>query len=71
MLVSFNIFDEFKNLSQELFSIAREYESVKEAMIPTGDEFFLSLAIDNYVRLEKCSYFSVLTERKPEKIIEL
>jgi uncharacterized membrane-anchored protein YitT (DUF2179 family) len=28
----------------------RKYKSVKEALIPTGDEFFISPAIDNYIR---------------------
>jgi predicted acetyltransferase len=44
---------------------------VKEALIATGDEFFISHAIDNYVKIEKQAYFSIFTEEKPEKILDI
>jgi hypothetical protein len=70
-LVMFNVFEEYRNISQEIFTCVKQYERVDGALIPTGDEFFLSHAIDNYVRLEKHAYFSIFTERKPENFINL
>jgi N-acetylglutamate synthase-like GNAT family acetyltransferase len=71
VLTLFNIFDEYRNTSQELFGIIKKYESVKEALIPTGDEFFISHAIDNYTKIEKQAYFSIYTERRPEKLFDI
>jgi hypothetical protein len=71
VLVSFNIFDNFRNLSQELFAIIRKYETVKEALIPTGDEFFISHAIDNYTKIDKQAYFSIFMDKNPNKIITI
>ena len=50
VLTLFNIFEYYRNVSDELFDIIKKYESVKEALIPTGDEFFISHAIDNYTK---------------------
>jgi hypothetical protein len=71
VLVLFYVFENYLNISQELFSVIKKYESVKEALIPTGDEFFISHAIDNYVKIEKQAYFSIYTDKKPNKIIEM
>ena len=71
VLVLFYIFEEYRNISQELFTIIRKFESVKEALIPTGDEFFISHAIDNYIRIEKQAYFSMYSDKNPKKIIPL
>jgi N-acetylglutamate synthase-like GNAT family acetyltransferase len=71
VLTLFNLFEEYRNISQELFGIIKKYESVKEALIPTGDEFFISHAIDNYTRIEKQAYFSIYTERSPEKSLNI
>jgi N-acetylglutamate synthase-like GNAT family acetyltransferase len=71
VLTLFNLFEEYRNISQELFGIARKYESVKEALIPTGDEYFISHAIDNYAKMEKQAYFSIYTEKKPEKLVDI
>ena len=71
VLTLFNVLDNYRNVSQELFSIAKKYESVKEALIPTGDEFFISLAFDNYAKIEKQAYFSIYTEKTPQKILNI
>jgi hypothetical protein len=71
ILVIFNVFENYRNISQDLFAIAKKYESVKEALIPTGDEFLISYAIDNYVKIEKQAYFSIYTDKAPNKIIPI
>jgi GNAT superfamily N-acetyltransferase len=71
VLVLFNILEEYRNISQELFTIIKKYENVREALIPTGDEFFISHAIDNYVKLEKQAYFAIYTDKIPKKIINI
>ena len=71
VLVLYNIFEKYRNKSQELFATAKKYESVKEALIPTGDEFFISHAIDNYTKIEKQAYFSVYTDKNPSKILNI
>jgi RimJ/RimL family protein N-acetyltransferase len=67
ILVLFNIFENYRNIAQEIFLTVKKYESVKEALIPTGDEFFISHAIDNYIRIEKQAYFSIYTNKPPKK----
>jgi len=69
ILVLFNVMEKYRNISQELFAIVKKYESIKEALIPTGDEFFISHAIDNYTKLEKQAYLSLYTDKNPNKII--
>ena len=71
LLVLFNVFEKYRNISQDLFAIVKKYESVKEALIPTGDEFLISHAIDNYVKIEKQAYFSIYTDKAPNKIIPI
>jgi GNAT superfamily N-acetyltransferase len=70
-LTLFNVFEEHRNISQELFTTIKKYENVREALIPTGDEFFISHAIDNYVRIEKQAYFAIYTDKIPKKIINI
>jgi hypothetical protein len=71
VLVLFNILEKYRNISQELFSIVKKFESIKEALIPTGDEFLISHAIDNYEKLERQAYFSIYTDKIPNKIIPI
>ena len=71
VLVLFYIFEKYRNISQELFTNIKKFESVKEALIPTGDEFFISHAFDNYTRIEKQAYFSIYTEKEPKKLLIL
>jgi N-acetylglutamate synthase-like GNAT family acetyltransferase len=71
VLTLFNVFEPYRNISQVLFEIVKKYESVKEALIPTGDEFFISHAVDNYTKMERQAYFSIYTEKNPERIIDI
>jgi predicted acetyltransferase len=71
VLVLFNIFEKYRNISQELFTIIKKYESVKEALIPTGDEFFISHAFDNYTKIENQAYFSIYTDKNPKEILNI
>jgi len=68
LLTMFHVEHCFSNLSQELFARAKKCENVTGAMVPTGDEFFMSHCLDGFVRLEKEAYFAVYTDKGvPEK----
>lgn len=69
LLTLFNIDTEYIHHSQELFRRVKHYEEVFEAFVPTGDELFLSLALDDFSKLEKQAYFSVDSERNVESKI--
>jgi hypothetical protein len=71
VLILFHVFEKYRNISQELFAIIKKYESIKEALVPTGDEFFISHAIDNYTGIEKQAYFSIYTDKTPSKILSI
>lgn len=62
-LVLFHIFDQYSDQSQALFARAKVYENVTNAMVATGDEYFLSHCIDSFSRIEKQAYFSIYTEK--------
>ncbi len=62
----FHVDTKHADRGQDLFAAIKRYEQVTNAFVPTGDEFFLSHAIDNYVRMEKQAYFSLYTD-KPVK----
>lgn len=59
MITLFHMVDEFAQHGQVCFEKIKHYEQVTNAFIPTGDEFFLSHAFDNYTKIEKQAYFSV------------
>lgn len=59
----FNVYERFANVGQELFARIKKYEQVTNAMVTTGDEFFLSHALDNFARMEKQAYFAVYTDK--------
>jgi len=64
----FNVFAPYANQSQEIFARVKKYESVTSAMLPTGDEFFLSHCLDNFAKIEKQAYFATYTEKEiPEE----
>ena len=63
MLVLFNLLDEFRNQSQLIFSEVKKMEQVTCALVPTGDEFFLSHCIDHFARLDKQAYFAIYTDK--------
>ena len=71
VLILFYVFEKKRNISQELFSIVKKHESIKEALVPTGDEFFISHTVDNYTKIEKEEYFSIYTDNTPSKILDI
>ena len=62
-IVLFHIFPPYANLSQELFAQVKKHEEVTNAMVMTGDEFFLSHCFDNFSRIEKQAYVSIYTDK--------
>jgi len=58
-LMLFHLFDAYRQFGRQWMEELKRMEQVTNAMIPTGDEFFLSHAMDNYQRLEKQAYFSL------------
>ncbi len=58
-ITSFYIDEEYAHQGQEVFEKIKRYEKVTNAMVPTGDEFFLCHCVDSYQRLEKQAYFSM------------
>ncbi|MBS4537263.1 hypothetical protein GOQ27_02255 [Clostridium sp. D2Q-11] len=56
-ITSFFINKEFRDLSQEIFNKIKKYESVQKALVFTGDEFFLSHALDNPKKFDLQAYF--------------
>ena len=70
-LMLFHVFPPYANAAQELFAQAKKYEQVTNAMVTTGDEFFLSHCFDQYARIEKQAYFSIYTGKEipPGKIL--
>ncbi len=58
-LMLFHLFEDYRQLGRQWMEELKRMELVTNAMIPTGDEFFLSHAMDNYQRLEKQAYFSL------------
>ncbi len=69
ILTLFWVCPEYADAAQELFFRARKYESVREAFVPTGDEFFLGLAMDYYTAVEKQAYFFRYTQREARDTI--
>ncbi len=59
MITLFHLLEDYAQFGQVIFDRVKRFEQVTNAFVPTGDEFFLSHAIDNYARLEKQAYFSV------------
>ncbi len=59
MISLFHLLEDYAHYGQVIFERVKRYEQVTNAFVPTGDEFFLSHAIDNFTRLEKQAYFSV------------
>lgn len=62
-LTLFHVVPTFGHLSQAIFERIKRFEQVTHAFVATGDEQFLSHALDNYTRLEKQAYFAIYTER--------
>ncbi len=56
-LCYFHVDEAHLNKAQRLFAEARTMEQVVEAYVPTGDECFLALCLDNFSKIEKQAYF--------------
>ncbi len=67
MVTLFHMTDQYARFGQRVFYEVKRFEQVTNAFVPTGDEFFLSHAIDNFVRLEKQAYFSIYTDKEVAK----
>jgi len=63
----FNVFVPYANQAQELFARVKKYENVTNAMVPTGDEFFISHCFDNFAKIEKQAYFAIYTDKEIPK----
>ena len=66
-IMLFRVFPEYANISQELFMQVKKYENVTNAMVATGDEFFMSHCFDSFLRIEKQAYFSIYTNKNLPK----
>ncbi len=65
-ITSFYMKDEYIQHGKEVFSQIRRFEQVTNAMVPTGDEFFVSHCLDNFSRIEKQAYFSIYRSTPPD-----
>lgn len=65
-LTSFYLNDEYVQYGQSIFEEIKHYEQVSNAMVSTGDEFFISHCVDNFARLEKQAYFSIYRKKTSE-----
>jgi len=63
MLTQFFIKEEFRKYGQQIFEVAKRTDHVLSALISTGDELFLSHAIERAKRVETQAYFF----KAPEK----
>lgn len=67
MVTLFHMSDQYARYGQKVFEDVKHFEQVTNAFVPTGDEFFLSHAIDHYARIEKQAYFSIYTDLEVAK----
>ena len=72
LLTQFYLEKEFRGFAQEIFNKIIKYEEVQKAFISTGDEFFLSHAMDLSKNVELGAYFFQDTKLTvpSEKIID-
>jgi RimJ/RimL family protein N-acetyltransferase len=57
LMTQFSLEPAYQHFGQAAFQALRKLESVREAFVPTCDEFYLSHAIDDYRQLTKQAYF--------------
>ena len=57
LITQFALAAPYRHLGQPTFAQVRKLEQVREAFVPTCDEFFLSHALDDYQLVEKQAYF--------------
>jgi RimJ/RimL family protein N-acetyltransferase len=60
LITQFCLTEPYKRYGQPVFQRLRKLEMVREAFVPTCDEFFLSHALDDYRQLAKQAYFFTL-----------
>ncbi|MBF4694662.1 N-acetyltransferase [Fusibacter ferrireducens] len=63
MITLFYVRTAYAHHGQSLFARIKQFEQVTNAFVATGDEFFLSHCMDNFLRIEKQAYFSIYTDR--------
>jgi len=52
----------YRDKAQEIFAQVRMLDHVENAFVSTGDEFFLSHCMDNFMKVEKQAYFFQLRD---------
>ncbi len=57
LITHFSLDAPHRHLGQRVFAQVRKLEQVREAYVPTCDEYFLAHALDEYRLLEKQAYF--------------
>jgi len=57
LITQFCLAEPYKRYGQPVFQRLRKMETVREAFVPTCDEFFFSHALDDYRQLAKQAYF--------------
>jgi RimJ/RimL family protein N-acetyltransferase len=57
LITQFALTEPFRHPGQEAFAALRRMEQVREAFVPTSDEYFLAHALDEYRGLTKQAYF--------------
>lgn len=57
LLTQFYINKDYRYLGQEIFFKVKKIQNIRYAFVSTGDEFFLSHALDEYKGVEKQAYF--------------
>jgi len=66
-LTSFYLKESHIQHGKNVFEKIKRFEQVTNAMVATGDEFFLSHCLDNYARLEKQAFFSIYRKEEPDE----
>lgn len=65
-LTTFAVSPKFAHMSQDIFFKARKLEFVSSALVTTGDELFMSLALDTFNSFENDAYFTRSNNEKLE-----
>ena len=64
-ITSFYLTESHAQYGRKLFDQIKHFEEVTNAMVPTGDEYFLSHCADSFSRMEKQAYFSIYRKDLP------
>lgn len=70
LLTQFYLSKEYRYLGQEIFYKIKKVQYINKVFVSTGDEFFLSHALDEYRSVEKQAYFfkDSMNQIKEDKI---